>query len=95
MRVLWVSFVALALLASAPALAADGRALVKANCASCHGPGGKGDSDEAVRLKAPQITGASAATIVATVRGDAAHEAASEALSDQELQVLASYLAGD
>ena len=98
MRGLAVSFVTLILLASAPALAADPADLaemVDAKCAACHGPGAKGDSDEAVAMKAPDVTGQDAGAIVASVRGNPAHKSLSPGLNDADLNAIAGYLAAD
>jgi len=92
MRSLAVPFLVLVAFTSAPALASDPAALVKANCSGCHGPGGKGDSDAAVSMKAPQITGESAGTIVAAVKGSSAHQETAEALSDADLKAIGAYL---
>ena len=49
---------ALAILAAAPALAADAAALYKLNCAACHGAAGKGGSGPAIAGKPADVVAA-------------------------------------
>lgn len=100
-------FLATMMLAPVVAMAADGEAVFKQQCAMCHGPEGKGMQYVAPALKGNEwVTAADAAAIVKTVRegraGDAKRHAADfpavmppfPQLSDDEVAAVAAYVQG-
>ena len=94
MRVLGVLFVAFVLIAPAPGFAADGAALYAKNCASCHGADGQADTPAAKAMKTPGVAGYEAAATVEFVKSSAKHKTPAGKLSDEELQAVATYVAG-
>ena len=89
---------ALGALPSGVAKAADGAALYQANCAKCHGPGGKADTAAGRALKTPslldpKLAGADATPqIVQRVRENAKHKQVSASLDDADLAAIAEFV---
>jgi mono/diheme cytochrome c family protein len=77
------------------ALAADGAALYKANCASCHGADGSGDTPVAKAMKIPSIKGSlSAEEIVKFVQESDKHKMPAGKLSAEDLAAIAEVVKG-
>ena len=93
MRAAFSIALTLLLLGSGSALAADGAALYKANCASCHGADAKAATPVAAAMKVPAIAGHDAAGTVSFVKSSAKHKAPAGKLSDEELQAIGAFLA--
>jgi mono/diheme cytochrome c family protein len=81
---LWVS----------PAIAADGAALFKTNCAGCHGADGKAETPAAKAMKVPALAGRGlkAEDVVKHVRSSEKHKPVAGKLSDEELAAIGSAL---
>jgi mono/diheme cytochrome c family protein len=81
-------------------LAADGAALFKQNCASCHGATGQADTPASKALKVPplagdaKIAGLSEADVGAKIRSNPKHAAVLKKLSDADVQALAVFVKG-
>jgi mono/diheme cytochrome c family protein len=86
--------------AATTSLAADGAALFKQNCATCHGPTGKADTPAAKALKAPalagdaNVAGMPDAALVAAIKANAKHSSFIKKLSDDDLAAVATYVKG-
>ena len=80
--------------------AADGAALFKQNCASCHGATGHADTPAGKSLKVPALAGdakvaaMSDADAIAAIKGNPKHGAALKKLSDADIAAVASYVKG-
>jgi mono/diheme cytochrome c family protein len=83
-------------LAAPGAFAADGAALYKANCASCHGADGSGDTPVAKAMKVPSIKGSSlsADAMVTFVQESDKHKMPAGKLSAEELAAIAQVVKG-
>ena len=94
MRIVFCSLLVLTLLlfGSGPALAADGAALYQANCASCHGADGKGDTPAGKAMGVPALKSMDAEQLVSYVQSHAAHKALADKLSTEELKAIAGAL---
>jgi cytochrome c len=81
---------------SGVALAADGAAVYKAQCAKCHGETGQADSPAAKAMKVPaiagdaKIAGLSDADLVAKIKENKKHVTL-KSLSDADLAAAAAY----
>jgi high-affinity iron transporter len=81
-------------------LAADGAALFKQHCASCHGATGHADTPAGKSLKVPalagdaKVAGMSDADVVAAIKANAKHAAVLKKLSDDDVAALATYAKG-
>jgi mono/diheme cytochrome c family protein len=91
MRSVTLAALVLALLGSAPAVAADGAALYQANCAKCHGPDGNAATAVGKAMKVPPIHAGAPAPekVVEHVRTSPKHKSLSDKLSDEELDAIA------
>jgi cytochrome c6 len=86
--------IAFAFLAGSPALAADGAALYKANCAKCHGDDGNANTPVGKAMKVPALHAGqvSPEKLVEHVRGSDKHKSVAGKLSDEELTAIANAL---
>jgi mono/diheme cytochrome c family protein len=81
-----------------PALAADGAAIYKEQCAKCHGDTGAADTTIGKAMKVPPITGdakiqkMSASDVVAIIKGNAKHPPAVKSLSEEALNAVAAHV---
>ena len=88
----------LLLLAGSVALAADGAAIYKAQCAKCHGDTGQADTGVAKAMKVPALAGdanlqkMSEADVAARIKGNAKHPSAVKGLSDEDMKAVAAYV---
>jgi mono/diheme cytochrome c family protein len=84
----------------ATAVAADGAAIYKKDCAKCHGETGAADTPVAKAMKVPALKGdanvekMSAADIAARITGNAKHPAAVKSLSADDAGAVAAYVKG-
>jgi cytochrome c6 len=91
---------ALPLCVASISLAADGAALFKQNCASCHGATGFADTPAGKSLKVPplagdaKIAGMTEADVAAKIRSNPKHAAALKKLKDEDVTALAVYVQG-
>jgi mono/diheme cytochrome c family protein len=83
-----------AILSWAPAALADGAALYKADCASCHGDDGKAQTPVGKAMKVPALAGGShpVEQLTKMVRTNPKHKSVSGKVSDEDLQAIAEYL---
>jgi mono/diheme cytochrome c family protein len=81
-------------------LAADGEALFKKNCASCHGETGKADTAAGKALKVPALAGDAKvaamadADVVAKIKSNDKHAAVLKKVTDADVAALATYVKG-
>ena len=81
-------------------LAADGAAIFKANCASCHGETGKADTPAGKAMKVPalagdaKVAGMSDADITASIKANAKHTAVLKKVTDADIAAVAAYVKG-
>jgi mono/diheme cytochrome c family protein len=94
MRVLLNLVLALFLLGGGSALAADGAALYKASCASCHGADGKADTPAAKAMGVPALKPMGAEALTKYVQSNAKHKAAADKLSADEIKAIAGAMPG-
>jgi mono/diheme cytochrome c family protein len=87
--------VASSLLLSLPvgAAFADGAASYAANCASCHGAAGDGDTPAGKAMKVQPFGAQSADQVVAKVKASDRHKAIVGKLSDADLAAVAAHVA--
>jgi len=82
------------------AVAADGAALFKQHCATCHGATGQADTPAGQALKVPhlagdtKIAGMSDADVTAAIKANPKHAAVLKTLADADLAALATYVKG-
>ena len=96
-RVLTLALTSCALVWAAPgAFAADGAALYKANCASCHGDDGSADTPVARSMNIPPIKGSSlsADAMVEFVQESDKHKTPAGKLSAEDLAAIAQAVKG-
>lgn len=93
-----ISVTAILLLAGAPAWAADGAAIYKAQCAKCHGDTGKSDTAVGKAMKVPALAGdanvqkMSDADVAARIKGNAKHPTGVKSLTDADVTAVAAYV---
>lgn len=81
-------------------LAADGAALFKQHCATCHGATGKADTPASKSLNVPalagdaKVAGMSDADVVAAIKANPKHAAVLKTVTDDDLAALAGYVKG-
>lgn len=83
-----------------PALAADGGALFKQHCASCHGESGKADTPAGKAMKVPalagdaKVAGMSDADVVAAIKANPKHAGIIKKLTDDDVAAVATFVKG-
>ena len=83
-----------------PVFAADGAALFKQHCATCHGETGKADTAAGKALKVPalagdaKVAGMSDADVVARIKSNEKHKSFIKKLSDDDIAAVAPYVKG-
>ena len=91
---------ALPLFVASISLAADGAAIFKQNCASCHGATGHADTPAGKALKVPplagdaKVAGMSDADVTAAIKANPKHGAMLKKLSDDDIAAVATYVKG-
>ena len=92
--------VAFSLTVANVSLAADGAALFKQNCASCHGETGKADTPAGKAMKVPalagdaKVAGMSDAELTAAIKANAKHAAVLKKVTDADIPAVAAYVKG-
>jgi len=95
MRMLTVTAAVLVLFGTSAALAADGAAIFKARCASCHGAEGHADTKAAKAMKVPPLAGdanvqkMSVEDIVKRIKENKKHPSAVKSLGDEDIKAVA------
>jgi mono/diheme cytochrome c family protein len=90
----------LAFTAATTTLAADGGALFKQHCASCHGESGKADTPAGKAMKVPALAGdakvaaMSDADVVAAIKGNPKHAGIIKKLTDDDVAAVATFVKG-
>ena len=91
---------AIFLSAASASVAADGGALFKQNCASCHGATGHADTPASKALNVPalagdaKVAGMSDADVTAAIKANPKHGAVLKKLSDADVAAVATYVKG-
>jgi mono/diheme cytochrome c family protein len=91
---------ALAVATASTSFAADGAAIFKANCATCHGETGKSDTAAGKAMKVPalsgdaKVAGMSDADVVAAIKANQKHAAVLKKLKDDDVAAVAAYVKG-
>jgi mono/diheme cytochrome c family protein len=92
---------ALGLAVASVSLAADGAAIFKQHCASCHGETGKSDTAAGKAMKVPalagdaKVAGMSDADLVAAIKANKKHAPAlKKVTADDDLAAVATYVKG-
>jgi len=100
MRYAILVMAALPLSVAGPSLAADGAAIFKQNCATCHGATGHADTPAGKSLKVPalagdaKVAGMSDADVVAAIKANPKHGGILKKLSDGDIAAVAAYAKG-
>jgi mono/diheme cytochrome c family protein len=100
MRYAILVMAALPLSVASISLAADGAALFKQNCATCHGATGQADTPAGKSLKVPalagdaKVAGMSDADVAAAIKANAKHAAVLKKLNDADITAVAAYVKG-
>lgn len=95
MRTMIVTATVLTFLAAPSAFAADGAAIYKARCASCHGDEGQADTKAAKAMKVPPLAGdanvqkMSADDVVKRIKENKKHPSAVKSLGDDDVKAVA------
>jgi mono/diheme cytochrome c family protein len=82
------------------ALAADGAAVFKQHCVTCHGETGKADTAAGKALKVPalagdaKVAGMGEADLIANVKSNEKHKTFIKKLSDDDVAAVAAYVKG-
>ena len=80
------------------AVAADGAAIFKSQCAKCHGESGQSDTAIGKAMKVPALAGdanvqkMSDADVAARIKGNAKHPATIKGLSEDDVNAVAAYV---
>ncbi len=82
-------------LSASTTLAADGAALYKQNCASCHGDNGNSDTAVGKAMKVPHLASVdpTVETVLTTVRENPKHKSVASKVSDEDLAAIAAHIA--
>jgi mono/diheme cytochrome c family protein len=82
------------LFCAGPVLAADGAALYKEKCSSCHGVDGKAETAAAKAMKVPPLAGKALTPddLVKKLRASDKHKAVTSKLSDEDIKAIAGAL---
>ena len=92
--------VAFSLAGANVSLAADGAAIFKQRCASCHGETGKADTAAGKAMKVPalagdaKVAGMADADITASIKANAKHTAVLKKVTDADIAAVAAYVKG-
>ena len=90
----------LTLTVASVSLAADGAAVFKQNCASCHGATGKADTPAGKAMKVPALAGdanvaaMTDADVAAKIKSNAKHAAVLKKVTDDDIAAVATYVKG-
>ena len=91
---------ALPLSVASISLAADGAAIFKQNCATCHGATGHADTPAGKSLKVPalagdaKVAGMSDADVAAAIKANPKHGGILKKLNDADVAAVAAYVKG-
>ncbi len=95
MKIATLALLSMLVLGLAPAAqAADGAALFKANCTSCHGERGTSDTPVGKAMNIPPIAGKPAPEVAAHVAEAENHKAVNGKLSNEEREAIAAFVSG-
>ena len=92
--------VAFSLAGANVSLAADGAAIFKQHCASCHGETGKADTAAGKAMKVPalagdaKVAGMADADITGAIKANAKHAAVLKKVTDADIAAVAAYVKG-
>jgi mono/diheme cytochrome c family protein len=100
MRYAILVMAALPLSVAGTSLAADGAAIFKQNCATCHGATGHADTPAGKSLKVPalagdaKVAGMSDADVAAAIKANPKHGGILKKLNDDDVAAVAAYVKG-